>query len=70
MLSQIPGISASTAATILAPFATFADFLTALRADASFLADVKVDWGGKKRKLSAPIAEKLVDYFCVDAAKP
>ena len=67
MLSQIPGLSPSTATTILAPFATFADFLTALRADASFLDDVKVDWGGKKRKLSAPIAEKLVDYFCVDA---
>ena len=69
MLSQIPGISPSTATTILAPFATFADFLTALRADASFLADVKVDWGGKKRKLSAPIAARLVEYFC-ETVKP
>jgi ERCC4-type nuclease len=65
MLSQIPGISPSMAATILAPFATFADFLTALRTDASFLASVQVDWGGKKRKLSAPIAARLVEYFCV-----
>ena len=69
MLSQIPGISPSTATTILAPFATFADFLTALRADASFLDDVKVDWGGKKRKLSAPIAARLVEYFC-ETVKP
>jgi hypothetical protein len=69
MLSQIPGISPSTATTILAPFATFADFLTALRADASFLADVKVDWGGKKRKLSAPIAARLVEYLC-ETVKP
>jgi ERCC4-type nuclease len=69
MLSQIPGISPSTATTILAPFATFADFLTALRADASFLADVKIDWGGKKRKLSAPIAARLVEYFC-ETVKP
>jgi hypothetical protein len=69
MLSQIPGISPSMAATILAPFATFADFLTALRTDASFLAAVQVDWGGKKRKLSAPIAARLVEYFCEEKKK-
>ena len=59
ILCQIPGISSTTAVTLMQPFQTFAEFLDKVRAEPEYLNTVQIETNGKKRKLGTNIINSI-----------
>lgn len=64
MLSQIPGISSTTAMAIMKGFSSFPDFLEALNENPDFLNDITYETNGKKRKITKTSVESIKLYMC------
>jgi ERCC4-type nuclease len=59
ILCQIPGISSTTAVTLMQPFHTFAEFLDKVRAEPEYLNTIQIETNGKKRKLGTNIINSI-----------
>lgn len=59
ILCQIPGISSTTAVTLMQPFQTFAEFLDKVRAEPAYLNTVVIENNGKKRKLGSNVVDGI-----------
>ncbi len=75
MLCQIPGISNSTAETIVEKYATMPELVDALRTDPTCLDElkykvVKKDGGEMLRKLNRPNIENIFKYFGMNVPVP
>jgi len=63
MLSQIPGISSTSAIAILANFENFSQFIFKINEDKTCLDNITTESNGKKRKLSKNTIKKIIDYL-------
>jgi len=64
ILSQIPGISSTTAIAIMGRFSSFSDFMEKIRADSDALRDMQyIDSSGKSRKISSTVLKNIRIYL-------
>jgi ERCC4-type nuclease len=63
VLCQIPGISSTTAITIMKKFGTFPQLMKALQENPNCLDDVTHESNGKIRKINKPCIENIKKYF-------
>ena len=63
MLSQIPGISSTSAIAILNNFENFSQFIFKINEDKTCLDNITTESNGKKRKLSKNTIKKIIDYL-------
>lgn len=63
VLCQIPGISSTSAITIMQKFGTFPQLLKALQENPNCLDDIGYDSKGKFRKINRPCIENIKKYF-------
>jgi crossover junction endonuclease MUS81 len=63
MLSQIPGVSSTSAIAILKDFENFSQFMKKISESTEFLNEITTEAKGKKRKISKNTIKKIVDYL-------
>ena len=63
MLSQIPGVSSTSAIAILKDFDNFSQFMKKINESTEFLNEITTETKGKKRKLSKNTVKKIIDYL-------
>lgn len=63
MLSQIPGVSSTSAIAILKDFENFSQFMKKISEETEFLNEITTETKGKKRKLSKNTVKKIIDYL-------
>lgn len=63
MLSQIPGVSSTSAIAILKDFENFSQFMKKINEETEFLNEITTETKGKKRKLSKNTVKKIIDYL-------
>ena len=63
MLSQIPGVSSTSAIAILKDFDNFSQFMKKINENTEFLNEITTETKGKKRKLSKNTIKKIIDYL-------
>ena len=59
ILSQIPGISATTAGAIMSKYASFPDLIMELQQNPTCIQDIMIENNGKKRKISKAVVENV-----------
>ena len=66
MLSQVPGVSATTAQAVAAAFPTMRSLVDALRADEAALASVRTTASsGQKRRIAANVQKRIASFLGV-----
>ena len=63
MLSQIPGVSSTSAIAILKDFENFSQFMKKINENTEFLNEITTESKGKRRKLSKNTVKKIIDYL-------
>jgi ERCC4-type nuclease len=63
VLCQIPGISSTTAISIMKRFGTFPQLMKAMQENPNCLDDVTYESNGKIRKINKPCIENIKKYF-------
>lgn len=63
MLSQIPGVSSTSAIAILKDFDNFSQFMKKISESTEFLNEITTETKGKKRKISKNTIKKIIDYL-------
>ena len=63
MLSQIPGVSATSAIAILKNFDSFSQFIIKIKENNNLLDDITTESNGKKRKLSKNTIKKIIEFL-------
>jgi len=63
MLSQIPGVSSTSAIAILKDFENFSQFMKKISEDTEFLNDITTESKGKRRKISKNTIKKIIEYL-------
>lgn len=63
ILCQIPGISSTTAISIMKKFGTFPQLMTSLKENPNCLDDINYESNGKIRKINKPCIENIKKYF-------
>jgi len=63
MLSQIPGVSSTSAIAILKDFDNFSQFMKKISESTEFLNEITTESKGKRRKISKNTIKKVIDYL-------
>lgn len=63
MLSQIPGVSSTSAIAILKDFENFSQFMKKISEETEFLNDITTESKGKRRKISKNTIKKIIEYL-------
>lgn len=68
ILSQIPGIGAAAAISIMKGFHSFPHFMQSIRENPSLLENIRIESGGKTRKLGKNCIQSIHAYLIASAA--